>query len=401
MDRRRRCPCGLARLFDREIAMQNENVYLRGATYWGRFFAASREYRRSLRTADEAVARTRWREEKARLEAEALDSSPTWKGAVVVWSETVLTGKLGDGLKPKVQSRYKDSVRLAGHFFADLKLRDVTKRAIAEYVRARKAGFHFREPDGVLRKIAPVTNATIRRDLTALSSVFRAAVASGIADENPARAWDRSVIKERRTVIVPPTIEEIETVASYARPTLARMIRFAAYTGVRLGEAVGIEWRDVRLDRGEVLLPRTKVSRPRTVRLSTPGGDATGSFGSGAGSPQGLIRHVSCPLVFWMGDGTRMSNASGNFARLMKRAIEQEAEKNQSLRRFRFHDLRHAFAVRWLLSGGDIYALSRHLGHTSVKTTEIYLGYLADSPDLVDRIRDRITDAGLPAQAVS
>jgi integrase len=32
--------------------------------------------------------------------------------------------------------------------------------------------------------------------------------------------------------------------------------------------------------------------------------------------------------------------------------------------------------VRWLLAGGDIYGLSKHLGHTSVKTTEIYLAYL-------------------------
>lgn len=381
--------------------MSTENVYPRGSTYWGRFFVAGKEYRRSLRTPDEAVARARWREEKARLEAEASDSSPTWKTAVVNWAETVLTGKIGDGLKPDVQDRYRDSVRLAGQFFADLKLRDVNKRAIAEYVRARKAGFMYRQPDGSLRKIAPVTNATVRRDLTAISSVFRAAVATGLADENPARAWDRSVIKERRKVIVPPTIEEIETVASYARPTFARLIRFAAYTGVRLEEACGIEWRDVRLDRGEVLLPRTKVSRPRTVRLSTPGGDATGSIGSSGGSGAGVIRHVSCPLVFWTEDGVRFSNASGNFAALAKRAIEREAEKNQPLRRFRFHDLRHAFAVRWLLAGGDIYALSRHLGHTSVKTTEIYLGFLADHPDLTDRIRDRIIGSGHPGQTAT
>ncbi|WP_256138145.1 tyrosine-type recombinase/integrase [Komagataeibacter swingsii] len=50
--------------------------------------------------------------------------------------------------------------------------------------------------------------------------------------------------------------------------------------------------------------------------------------------------------------------------------------------RFHIHDLRHAFAIRWLKAGGDIYHLSRHLGHTSVKTTEIYLSALtADELD--------------------
>jgi integrase/recombinase XerD len=37
------------------------------------------------------------------------------------------------------------------------------------------------------------------------------------------------------------------------------------------------------------------------------------------------------------------------------------------------HTLRHTFAVNFLQSGGDIYLLSRILGHSSVKTTEVYL----------------------------
>jgi site-specific recombinase XerD len=37
------------------------------------------------------------------------------------------------------------------------------------------------------------------------------------------------------------------------------------------------------------------------------------------------------------------------------------------------HTLRHTFAINFLQSGGDIYMLSRILGHSSVKTTEVYL----------------------------
>jgi integrase/recombinase XerD len=42
----------------------------------------------------------------------------------------------------------------------------------------------------------------------------------------------------------------------------------------------------------------------------------------------------------------------------------------------RFHGLRHQCAVEALRDGMSIYALSKHLGHTSVKTTEIYLAFL-------------------------
>jgi integrase/recombinase XerD len=37
------------------------------------------------------------------------------------------------------------------------------------------------------------------------------------------------------------------------------------------------------------------------------------------------------------------------------------------------HKLRHTFARTWLERGGDVYSLSRLLGHSTVKITEIYL----------------------------
>jgi len=47
--------------------------------------------------------------------------------------------------------------------------------------------------------------------------------------------------------------------------------------------------------------------------------------------------------------------------------------------RFSPHTLRHTFALQWLTSGGDIYMLSRILGHTSIQTTTIYLRSLGIS----------------------
>jgi len=54
--------------------------------------------------------------------------------------------------------------------------------------------------------------------------------------------------------------------------------------------------------------------------------------------------------------------------------IEQVAERAR-IRDVRCspHTFRHTFAVQFLLNGGDIYKLSRLLGHTSVKMTERYL----------------------------
>jgi integrase/recombinase XerD len=37
------------------------------------------------------------------------------------------------------------------------------------------------------------------------------------------------------------------------------------------------------------------------------------------------------------------------------------------------HAFRHCFAVTYIRRGGDIYRLSRILGHASISTTQIYL----------------------------
>jgi integrase/recombinase XerD len=61
------------------------------------------------------------------------------------------------------------------------------------------------------------------------------------------------------------------------------------------------------------------------------------------------------------------------------RAIE-EAKKagldEADFRPFRFHDMRHRHAVDWLKAGRSIYDLQQRLGHTSIRTTEIYLTFL-------------------------
>jgi integrase len=44
------------------------------------------------------------------------------------------------------------------------------------------------------------------------------------------------------------------------------------------------------------------------------------------------------------------------------------------------------FAVRYLQNGGSIYALQGIMGHTSVKTTEIYLAYLTPDQQLKSKM---------------
>ena len=268
--------------------------------------------------------------------------------AVLKWQREVLP----KAVKPAVMDRYISSIRQISPHFQDLRVDQITKKAIAIMISARTQ--------------AGVSNATIRRDLTALSRLLSACVAWGWLDENHARSFDRSIIREQRPPIDPPHRDDVIRVIAAAPPGMAAILQLLDQTGMRENEAVTLAGGDVNWTSRQILLLKTKTNRPRTIKWQTPGGDA-GTV---------LADRTTTGLLFKSEQGDQYKNFSSNFARVIAAVIKAEQAAGRPFRRFRVHDLRHGFAVRWLNAGGGIYTLSEHLGHTSVKTTEIYLGHL-------------------------
>jgi integrase len=316
---------------------------------WGRCVVGGREYRSSLRTADPeeaGLARARW---KAEIEQQAQGSAETWKDAVVRWHREVLP----HSVKPSVQRRYMVSIAMLDPIFGDLPLTQITPRRIADYVSSRSN---------------LVSNATIRRDLTALSRLLSACCAWGWLDTNPAKAFDRSICAEPKRVFEPPTPEELQTLLFYAPAGMRAVLRFLNASGCRLHEATHLQRRAIDYDARTITLTDTKTT-PRTIAFATFGGDV-GPILAGA------VVSLRSPYVFRTRDDAPYVQMSTGFQQVMGKAIYGESQAGRALRRFRIHDLRHGFAIRWLRAGGSIYDLKAHLGHTTVSTTEIYLRYL-------------------------
>lgn len=116
----------------------------------------------------------------------------------------------------------------------------------------------------------------------------------------------------------------------------------------------------------QVVLIKTKTNRPRVLSWRTPGGDMRPVLALGN-------RHG---FLFTNRFGRPYAQFANNFIQLAERVKREEAKKGRSFRRFRAHDLRHGCAIRWLRAGGSIHRLSKHLGHTELSTTEVYLAYL-------------------------
>jgi integrase/recombinase XerD len=96
-----------------------------------------------------------------------------------------------------------------------------------------------------------------------------------------------------------------------------------------------------------------------------------------------LPAYAHKPLLFWHSDGEDYKNFASQFAAIVDRTAAWARENGVDFRPFRFHDQRHLHAVTWLKDGRSLYDLQSRLGHTSIKTTEMYCKYLTPDEDRV------------------
>jgi integrase/recombinase XerD len=212
-----------------------------------------------------------------------------------------------------------------------------------------------------------ITNATIKRDLVALSSVVSFAIDQGWLETNPVLARMER-LEERRDPILLPRPEDIDRVIERAPGMIKDLIRAAMKTGAREEELLRARRDDIDHGRRQITLTGKRNKR-RTIDLEP--------F-AGYDLLRSLPSYVGSPLLFWHSAGESYKNFASQFAALVLRTVAWAASNGVDFRPFRFHDLRHWHAVHWLKSGRSIYELQHRLGHTSVKTTEGYLlaGYL-------------------------
>ncbi|WP_230396314.1 tyrosine-type recombinase/integrase [Streptomyces blattellae] len=159
--------------------------------------------------------------------------------------------------------------------------------------------------------------------------------------------------------------------------TFESFIGLMAATGIRTGEAMGLDRADPDLDRGVLLVRGTKFGKSRLVPLHPT---TVGQLADYQRRRDELCPRPSTEAFFLSGAGTRLNhtNASKTFTRLLK-AVDITAPPGAGTPRL--YDLRHTFAVttlvNWYAADADVAhrlpALSTYLGHVSPATTYWYL----------------------------
>lgn len=348
-----------------------KGCFWRGNILWGRLQTDGGDVKWSLRTNDPKIAAER-RERERQKQIDAVHYGihrRTFQEALDGWGAFIVKE-----VSPSTLKRYLTSLAVLQPHLDGLYLDELTKDKIGEIVRARRDNPTI--PKGKKQPIH-VTNATIKRDLTALSSVMDYTVDEEWRDDNPVIAWLRptsrrkSRIRERRDPITLPDPAHVQMVIDRAPGLFSKLIDAARRTGARLNELVYAQRSQVQHPRQQLTIVGKRNKR-RTIELDPA--DYSHVFKS-------LPITMKSQYLFWHDEveddpGRPYTTASGRFRKIVESVANQAQKQEQPFRKFRFHDLRHLHAVEWLKSGRSIYDLQKRLGHTSIKTTEIYLQFL-------------------------
>lgn len=135
-------------------------------------------------------------------------------------------------------------------------------------------------------------------------------------------------------------------------------------TGMRRGEILGLKWRDLNLETGELNIKRqltTKgISVPKTkssIRTILLPPDMLELL-------QDMKKNANCEWIFPSpvkeGEPRNPTAITKRFRIMLERA---------HCKHVRFHDLRHTFATMALENGMDVKTLSAMIGHVSSETT--------------------------------
>ncbi len=186
----------------------------------------------------------------------------------------------------------------------------------------------------------------------------------GLLDTNPATSLGRA----RAQTSAPRHVE------SYSKAELGVLladaplvVRLLAQSGLRLGEALGLQPGDVRADHlvvernvqwldGDLIVQSPKNGRSRRVDIP-------------ASLALALTSNSGKTWVFEASDGQPLRPNH-------VRSLWYELLDRTKARRLRLHDLRHTYAAMLLTAGAPVAYVKEQLGHSSITVTVDTYGHL-------------------------
>jgi integrase len=329
-------------------------------TYYALVKHLGRQIRRSLKTTDKALAQRRlgdFRKSVSRLNNDSEKRHMSFEELGQEWMENA-----GTRLKASSLRRNAGCLKNLCVHFGMTRINDITRELCETWEKKRGA---------------ELSESSFNKESDVLKRSLDYAVDHGYLLENPARHIRHRRVSDK-AVIIPTKAEFQKLIASVEAETprnheAANLLRLLAYSGMRLGEATRILWREVDFDRG---------------LFTVSGGEI--------GTKNHQIRVV--PLFPVLRDhllrlreerGTIQPAESIIRVDTAKASLESACQR-EGLPHFTHHCLRHFFVSNAIEVGVDFKTIAAWIGHKDggLLVAKTY-GHLRDahSSAMAERIR--------------
>ncbi|MBW3020435.1 tyrosine-type recombinase/integrase [Candidatus Woesearchaeota archaeon] len=232
---------------------------------------------------------------------------------------------------------------------ANILLNEISRMNIEEYIQYR---------------LDKIKSSTLNIELRVLKSMFNTAVNWNLIPSNPLKNIKQLRINQNIPKMF--THKEIESILDGLSPTwLKNIVTLAVNTGMRRNELINLKWADINISKQYLIIRNTqsfttKSKAERVIPLNLNSIE--------------MLRKIPLSGEFVFTNCNSQKIYSNYLSQCFRdRLIDLNIRNNRS-----FHTLRHTFASWLVQKGVSIYEVSKLLGHTDIKTTQMYAHLRSD-----------------------
>lgn len=239
----------------------------------------------------------------------------------------------------------------------ELEIRNFSARTVKSYVYhvekflmyAEKRGLNENIVKDYIQEQIKIKNpSTVAHSIFAISFFFDKILNQKINIPRP---------KRNKTMPEILTFEEIKKLIESTNNIKHKLIIKLLYgCGLRVSEIINIKKEDVNFDEGLIHIKLSKGKRDRFVKIPESIKEELKSY----------CNILNEEILFPSNRGGKLTTAT------IQAIVENSAKKAGIKKRVYPHLLRHSFATHLLEQGTDLRIIQKLLGHSNIKTTQIY-----------------------------
>ena len=240
----------------------------------------------------------------------------------------------------------------------ELKLRNFSRKTVKSYIYEIKKFLEYSKNKGlnertakeyILKKLENKNPSSVSHTISIIIFFFENILKQKISIPHP---------KRNKKIPVVLTAEEIKKLINSTRNIKHRLIIRLLYgCGLRVSETVNLKKSDFDFNEGLIHIKLAKGRKDRFVKI-----------------PDSLKQELNNytelndnEIFFVSARGGKLTTAT------IRKIIKNSAKKAGINKNVHPHTLRHSFATHLLEQGTDLRIIQKLLGHSDIKTTQIYL----------------------------